>query len=157
MRAIIHLLTYRFLLTIQYSAEGSLCEIHAFRLSRAVGDAPVRSTPMPRGGDTVPAGASFGSLPIVDSTAGCRCIHSASCAQPGRTNTRIAIANVRLVIISLTSDAGAGDADYPDYSIVSSFFGGDWNISPTTTLVPRESGKSVSLAALETWPGAGHS
>jgi hypothetical protein len=84
----------------------TLFEIHAFRLSRAFGKAPVRSTPMPRGPDTVPAGASFGSLPIVDSTAGCRCIHAASCAQPGRTNARIAIA--RLIFISLTSDAGAG-------------------------------------------------
>lgn len=62
---------------------------------------------MPRGGETLPAGASFGSLPIVDSTAGWRCIHSASCAQPGEMNARIAIANARLIIISLTFDAGA--------------------------------------------------
>jgi hypothetical protein len=112
---------------------------------------------MPRGGDTVPAGASLGSVPIVDSTAGCRCIHSASCAHPGRTYTRIAIAYARLIIVSLTCDAGAGDADYPDYSIVSSFFGGDLSISPTATLVPPEAGESASLAALETCRGAGHS
>jgi hypothetical protein len=31
-----------------------------------------------------------------------------SCAQPGRTNARIAIANARLIIIGLTYDAGAG-------------------------------------------------
>src|SRR6516225_9827777 len=86
----------------------TLFEIHAFRQSRAFGDASVRSTPMPRGPETVPAGASLGWLPIVDSTAGCRCIHSASCAQPGRRNARIAIANVRLIIIGLTFDAGAG-------------------------------------------------
>ncbi len=63
---------------------------------------------MPLGPETVPAGASFGSLPIVDSTAGCQCIHPASCAQPGRTNARIATANARLIIISLALDAGAG-------------------------------------------------
>src|SRR5437016_3720106 len=53
-----------------------------------VGVPSERSTPIPAGPITLPAGILFGSLPMVDSTAGCRCSHSALWAQPGRIQAR---------------------------------------------------------------------
>jgi hypothetical protein len=59
-----------------------------------------RSTPMPGGGITFPAGALLGSLPIVDCTAGFRIIQSWS-AHPESDSTNAPIANERLINFDL--------------------------------------------------------
>jgi len=83
-------------------------------------DRSPRSTPIPGGAITFPAGALFGSLPIVDSTAGCRIIQSWFWPQPGSNNASNPNANARLSNsdrLPSGFEVWGKSADCPVYSI----------------------------------------
>ena len=84
--------------TVQRERGGALHAAQARRAPGSSSDRAPRSTPIPGGGITFPAGALFGSLPIVDSTAGFQIIQSRS-AQPESNAVNSAIATVRLITV----------------------------------------------------------